>query len=380
MENKITTREWLPLIGMTVSAFIFNTSEFMPIGLLSDIAADFRMTEAQAGMLITIYAYVVMLMSLPLMIAASRYPLRKLLLATISLFAVSHVASAFAHSIFWSVASPIAVRLVKGPFKALAMSMIVTGTAIAIIVGLPLGRIIGLYVGWRMAFMCIAVLAFIVLAYMFFVFPKLEKSEPFTLSQLPVMLKNPVLIGLYIMSFLLPTGYYTAYSYIEPYLKQIALMDEAWITITLVIFGAAGLLGSAAFSKWYDKCRYHFFRITVLGVAVVLLLLYPVSINHYLLVLLCAVWGIFVTAFNVVGQAELLRTTTMSTSAVAMSIYSGIYNLGIGSGSYLGGLICTHASIAYIGLGGGAIVLLSFIYCAFFLIPAMRRQQAEPEK
>ena len=363
MENKITTREWLPLIGMTVSAFIFNTSEFMPIGLLSDIAADFRMTEAQAGMLITIYAYVVMLMSLPLMIAASRYPLRKLLLATI-----------------WSVASPIAVRLVKGPFKALAMSMIVTGTAIAIIVGLPLGRIIGLYVGWRMAFMCIAVLAFIVLAYMFFVFPKLEKSEPFTLSQLPVMLKNPVLIGLYMMSFLLPTGYYTAYSYIEPYLKQIALMDEAWITITLVIFGAAGLLGSAAFSKWYDKCRYHFFRITVLGVAVVLLLLYPVSINHYLMVLLCAVWGIFVTAFNVVGQAELLRTTTISTSAVAMSIYSGIYNLGIGSGSYLGGLICTHASIAYIGLGGGAIVLLSFIYCAFFLIPAMRRQQAEPEK
>ena len=89
MENKITTREWLPLIGMTVSAFIFNTSEFMPIGLLSDIAADFRMTEAQAGMLITIYAYVVMLMSLPLMIAASRYPLRKLLLATISLIACS---------------------------------------------------------------------------------------------------------------------------------------------------------------------------------------------------------------------------------------------------------------------------------------------------
>ena len=167
MENKITTREWLPLIGMTVSAFIFNTSEFMPIGLLSDIAADFRMTEAQAGMLITIYAYVVMLMSLPLMIAASRYPLRKLLLATISLFAVSHVASAFAtgfwtlllsrigvafaHSIFWSVASPIAVRLVKGPFKALAMSMIVTGTAIAIrTYHRPLRRLAhGLYVHRR---------------------------------------------------------------------------------------------------------------------------------------------------------------------------------------------------------------------------------------
>lgn len=393
MENKITTKEWLPLIGMTVAAFMFNTSEFMPIGLLIDIAADFAMTEAQAGMLITIYAYVVMLMSLPLMILASRYPLRKLLLATISLFAAAHVASAFAggfwtlmlsrvgvafaHSIFWSVASPIAVRLVRGPFKALAMSMIVTGTAIAIIVGLPLGRIIGLYIGWRMAFMCIAVIAFAVLVYMFFVFPKLEEGEPFTLAQLPVLLRNPVLIGLYVMSFLLPTGYYTAYSYIEPFLKLVAGMDEAWITVTLVVFGAAGLLGSMAFSKWYDKYRYSFFRTTVLGVAVVLLLLYPLSFNHYVLLALCAIWGIFVTAFNVVGQAELLRTTSVSTSAVAMSIYSGIFNLGIGSGSYLGGQISTHLSMAYIGFGGGVIVLLSFAYCALRLVRNMQRVERQ---
>ncbi len=393
MENKITTKEWLPLLGMTVAAFMFNTSEFMPIGLLMDIAADFAMTEAQAGMLITIYAYVVMLMSLPLMILASHYPLRKLLLATISLFALSHVASAFAggfwtlmlsrvgvafaHSIFWSVASPIAVRLVRGPFKALAMSMIVTGTAIAIIVGLPLGRIIGLYIGWRMAFMCIAVIAFAVLAYMFFVFPKLEEGEPFTLAQLPVLLRNPVLIGLYVMSFLLPTGYYTAYSYIEPFLKLVAGMDEAWITVTLVVFGAAGLLGSMAFSKWYDKYRYSFFRTTVLGVAVVLLLLYPLSFNHYVLLALCAIWGIFVTAFNVVGQAELLRTTSVSTSAVAMSIYSGIFNLGIGSGSYLGGQLSTHLSMAYIGFGGGVIVLLSFAYCALRLVRNMQRVERQ---
>lgn len=97
----------------------FNTSEFMPIGLLTDIAADFRMTEAQAGMLITIYAYVVMLMSLPLMIAASRYPLRKLLLATISLFAVSHVASAFATGFWTLLLSRIGVAFAS-PFSGLS--------------------------------------------------------------------------------------------------------------------------------------------------------------------------------------------------------------------------------------------------------------------
>lgn len=73
---------------MTVSAFVFNTSEFMPIGLLTDIAADFRMSEARAGFVITIYAWAVMLLSLPLMVLASRIDLRRLLLGVVILFGV----------------------------------------------------------------------------------------------------------------------------------------------------------------------------------------------------------------------------------------------------------------------------------------------------
>ena len=84
MNQKLTIREWLPLIGMTVAAFIFNTSEFMPIGLLTDIADDFQITEAKAGMLISAYSWAVMLLSLPLMLLASRISFRKLLLGTIA--------------------------------------------------------------------------------------------------------------------------------------------------------------------------------------------------------------------------------------------------------------------------------------------------------
>ena len=88
MNQKLTIREWLPLIGMTVAAFIFNTSEFMPIGLLTDIADDFQITEAKAGMLISAYSWAVMLLSLPLMLLASRISFRKLLLGTIALFGI----------------------------------------------------------------------------------------------------------------------------------------------------------------------------------------------------------------------------------------------------------------------------------------------------
>ncbi len=144
--------EWMPLIGITVSAFIFNTSEFMPVGLLTDIADTFSLTEASAGMLITVYAWFVMLLSLPLMLVFCKTDLRKLLLGTLALFCggqvlscistgygmlmLSRIAVAAAHAVFWSIASPAAVRVVAPEHRSLALSAIVTGTSVAMICGL----------------------------------------------------------------------------------------------------------------------------------------------------------------------------------------------------------------------------------------------------
>ena len=78
MQSKMTLKEWLPLLGITVSAFIFNTSEFMPIGLLTDIADSFHITEAHAGVLITVYSWIVMLLSLPLMLLLNKIDFKRL--------------------------------------------------------------------------------------------------------------------------------------------------------------------------------------------------------------------------------------------------------------------------------------------------------------
>lgn len=156
MQSKMTLKEWLPLLGITVSAFIFNTSEFMPIGLLTDIADSFHITEAHAGVLITVYSWIVMLLSLPLMLLLNKIDFKRLLLGTIALFGIFQMLSAFSasyemlmisrigvactHSVFWSIASPAAVSVVSEKFRSLALSMVVTGTSIAMILGLPLGR------------------------------------------------------------------------------------------------------------------------------------------------------------------------------------------------------------------------------------------------
>lgn len=382
-----TVSQWLPLVGLTFSAFIFNTSEFVPIGLLTDIAADFHITEARAGLLITIYAWVVAAASLPLMLSVSKVEFKRLLLSVVALFALSHVLSAVssnyttlmvsrigvacAHAIFWSIASPLAVKVAPRGKKSLALSFIVTGTSVALIAGLPLGRIVGLYVGWRMTFFCIAVLAALVFVFMAIVFPKVPNPTPVSLRDLPGLVKTPALTGIYLLTVVAITGHYTGYSYIEPFMAQVAHLKEDTITFALVLFGLAGIAGSLLFSKKYDKHPVAFINVAVYGIAAFLFLLSPASLNMTTSLLLCVFWGIAITAFNLVFQALIIQCAPQATS-IAMSIYSGIFNVGIGSGALLGGYVCTYLSIGWIGYVGGAISLMAALYCTKHLLPLLR--------
>ncbi len=281
-QDSISVKQWLPLIGLTCCAFVFNTSEFMPIGLLTDIAASFSLTEAQAGIMISVYAWGVMLLSLPLMVFASRFEFKRMLLGVLAVFSLGQFLSAVAptypilvcarlvvacaHAVFWSVASIMASRLVDTRHGALAISMIATGSSIAQIFGLPLGRAIGLAVGWRMTFAVVGALSAVAVVYQATVFPAMPAGERFTLKQLPELLKNPFLVALYAVTVFMATGYYASYSYIEPFLAQVAHVDASAITMTLTAFGCSGLLGSWLFGRLFDGHRFPFLAITLSGV------------------------------------------------------------------------------------------------------------------
>lgn len=375
MKTKMSLKEWLPLIGMTISAFLVNTSEFMPIGLLTDISNDFNMTAAQAGVMITAYSWTVTILSLPLMLLACKIEPKKLLLGTLTVFStcqvlsvisigfpflvVSRIGVACAHSIFWAIASPLAVRVVSKEHQSKALSAIITGTAIAMVLGMPLGRMIGLNIGWRMTFLCVAVISFLVLVYLAFVFPKIENTESFSINQLPELFKNSRLMITYIITFLFATGYYTTYSYIEPFLQRVAGFPSTLVTITLMLFGVAGLSGSYLFSRYYDDHRFAFVQAVLFGFAGALGLLYPASINMYMIILVCAIWGIAAMAFQTSFQAEIIECVSTAASSVAMAIFSAIFNLGIGSGTWLGGVVYTNTSLNFIGFVGAMIVLVA---------------------
>lgn len=385
----MTPREWLPLIGLAVSAFIFNTSEFMPVGLLVDIAADFAVSEAQAGLLMSVYAWAVMLLSLPLMIFASRFDYRPMILGVLLVFVLGQAASALAadywllmgarlvvacaHAVFWSVASPIAVRLVPLAHRPMAMGVIVAGSSIAMIAGLPIGRTIGLALGWRATFGCMAAVAFAVLLYVAIVFPRLASGPAFSVRRLPELLGNPALVAIYAITVLMATGYYEAYSYIEPFLQQVAFLPDEQITLALSLFGVAGVAGSALFSRFYDTRRFAFLVAVVGGIALVLLLFRAAALAPAFVFAACMLWGVCGTSVNVALQAEVIKCSPDDASPVAMSMFSGIYNLGIGTGTAIGGAVSTHAGMGAIGFAGCVFVAASCVLCALVLPRAVRR-------
>ena len=391
MQKKKSFTRWLPLIGLTFAVFVFNTSEFMPIGLLTDIATDLNISEARAGLLISVYAWVVAIMSLPLMIMVSKMELKRLLLSIIALFVVSHVASAFAegyytlmlsrigvacsHSIFWSIAPPLAVRTVPDGKRALGLSTIATGSSVAMVVGLPLGRVVGLYVGWRMTFLSIAIISALIFIFIAVVFPKQQSRGKFAFKQLPALLHNRVLVGVFIMSVLFATAHYTGYSYIEPFLGKVASMSPDLVTLVLIVFGASGMLGSIAFSKYYMANRRRFMLVMTLGPALCLLLLQVAAASLLSVVVVCIMWGAMATAFNIAFQDNTIRFAPENATSIGMSIFSGIFNLGIGSGAYVGGLVVSHLSIDYIGYAGGIIGLIATLYLVVRYFHNMRRRE-----
>ena len=386
--NALTARQWMALAGLTFSAFILNTSEFMPIGLLTDISAGFSITEATCGLMITAYAWAVMLLSLPLMIAASRVEFKRLLLGVLMVFAAGQVFSAVAqtffllvlarivvasaHAIFWSIAAVMATRLVDVRHGSLAIGMIATGSSIAQIFGLPLGRAIGLALGWRMTFGVVGVIAIVIIAYLAAVLPTIPAGKPFTLARLPHLFKNRPLVVMYGATMLFATGYYTCYSYIEPFLQQVASFDAGMITVSLTVFGVAGILGSMLFSRLYDGRSQLFLALSIVGVVVALALLRVVAGSVPAVLAVFMLWGCCGTAFNVAFQAEIIKGVEEDESFVAMSIFSGLFNFGIGAGSALGGVVVTSVSIEAIGLVGAVVVTACWVVTVAVLFRLMR--------
>jgi len=368
---------WLRVVTLAIAAFIFNTTEFVPVGLLSDIAQSFQMETAQVGIMLTIYAWVVALMSLPFMLLTSQMERRKLLIGLFVLFIASHVLSflawnftvlvisrigiAFAHAIFWSITASLAIRLAPAGKRAQALSLLATGTALAMVLGLPIGRIVGQYFGWRTTFFAIGMGALITLLCLIKLLPKLPSEHSGSLKSLPVLFRRPALMSIYLLTVIVVTAHYTAYSYIEPFVQVVAGFSANFATVLLLLLGGAGIIGSILFGKLGNQHASLLVSGAIGALMLCLALLMPAAGSETNLAILSICWGVAMMIIGLGMQVKVLALAPDATD-VAMSLFSGIFNLGIGAGALVGNQISLHFSMSAIGYLGAIPALAALIW------------------
>ena len=374
------TQYWRVVI-MACAAFIFNTTEFVPVALLTDIGQSFDMQSSDVGLMMTVYAWTVMIMSLPAMLATGDMERKGLLLKLFVIFIIGHIISviawnywilliarmciAVAHSLFWAITASLVMRVAPKNKKTQAIGMLAIGTSLATILGLPLGRLVGQLVGWRITFAIIAALALVVMVFIMRLLPNLPSKNAGSLSSLPILAKRPLLIGLYATTVIIVSAHFTAYTYIEPFMVQIGELDPNLATIILLVFGVSGITASVIFNRLYRFGPTQFISTAMILLAVSLAFMLVSASYTATMFTLAFIWGIGISCIGLALQMRVLQLAPDATD-VASAIYSGIFNAGIGAGALFGNQITRHIGLEYIGFSGAALAMIALGIFVFF--------------
>ena len=365
----------LPVFLLSAAGFTVLTTEFVIVGLLPSMARDLRVSVPQAGLLVTLFAFTVATFGPVLTAWLSRFERKRMFAGTLIAFALSNLLSALAPNIgvmafarffpalmlpvYWSLASETVVEI-SGPKNAgKAISAFSLGPVLATIFGIPIGTLIGDHFGWRAAFATLAVLALLKALLLIFCLPQIRLvAKQARFFRQFIILRDPKVLGNVLLSLLLFTGMFTAYTYLAAILEKLGNYSGSTVGWMLMGFGAFGIIGNWLGGKWVDRYPFgstHFFSI-IMGIATLAL---TSSLPSWpLLALVLAVWGICQSAIFPICHVRVMKTAAAYPALGASLNISGA-NLGIGLGSLLGGRVIHIQGLGSLGGAAAGVILIA---------------------
>ncbi|WP_122582224.1 MFS transporter [Pseudomonas viridiflava] len=366
----------LPILLLSAAGFTVLTTEFVIVGLLPAMARDLHVTVPQAGLLVTLFAFTVAAFGPFLTAYCSRFSRKRLFVGILILFGLSNALAALAPNIavmgvarlipalglpvFWALASETAVDIVGPQFAGRAIARIGFGIVCATVFGIPVGTLISDAFGWRTAFAALSVLAFAKALLLTVYLPSVVKKEPVSILGQFGILRSPLMQGHVLLSILVFSGMFTAYTYLADMLERLAGFDGTLVGWCLMGFGAVGLLGNSLGGRMVDRhpliASLVFCAFMVVGMVAVV----PSIHSWFALALALAVWGITQAALFLVSHVRLIKAAPQA-PAFAASLNIAGANLGIGIGAVIGGRVIDHLGLGRLGFAADGIIVLAIL-------------------
>jgi len=346
-------RGWSAVLAMSLAAFALVASEFMPVSLLTPIAAELHVTEGQAGQGISVSGAFALVTSLVIAAVAARVERKKLLLGLTLLMIVSGTVVAFAPGYpsfmfgraligiaiggFWSLSAATAMRLVQPDQVSRALAIVNGGNALATVIAAPAGSFLGALIGWRGAFFCVVPVAVLAAVWLLISLPsfKLERQAG-SGNALRLMKQWPVALGMVAVSVFF-MGQFMLFTYLRPFLEGVTGVSVATLSLMLLGLGLAGFIGTFVIERFLGSGLYRTLTVIPLMMAVIALALVNFGASPLLTAVLLGLWGLVATAAPV-GWWTWLAQTLPEDAEAGGGLLVAIVQLAIAAGAIVGGL------------------------------------------
>lgn len=384
-------RIWCAVSVLCIASFTMVTSEFAPIGLLSQLSADLNQAPSTVGLTVTLYAWIGAASGLLSNWLNRRVPRKALLIALMLILALSNglaalspefssllgarAVGALAHGVFWAILAATAAHIVPSHRVGLATSIVLGGITIATVMGVPLINLVGQYDGWRTAFMCLALMCVASAGAIALVLPSMHIPSLAKGLGFAVVLRRKDLMITYVITGLTAAAHFGAYTFVEPFIGQVPGITSYWIAVLLFAFGAAGFLGNLLSALFIDRYLKAFILLALVAMALALVTLgiYGPLLGLAPVVTLLVIWGVAISALFTGLQTWVLRIAG-DHMVPATALHTAVLNSAIGLGVIVGGSVLDVAGFKGAMLSASVVIVPAIV----LMITVGLRARAEP--
>ena len=362
-ENEVNAEHpayWSGVFAMTLCVFALIASEFMPVSLLTPIAADLNISEGMVGQGIAISGAFAVVTSLTISRVVGSMNRKTLLLLLTAMMSVSGIILALTQNYtiymigraligiviggFWSMSAAMAMRLVPPSDVPRAMAIFNSGNALAMVIAAPLGSYLGSIIGWRGAFFCLVPVALLALIWQWMSLPAMQVTIDKTEKPPSILglLCNPiVMIGMLAVSLFF-MGQFSLFTYVRPFLETITQVDISTLSLILLGIGVMGFIGTCVITIFLERRFYATLIVIPMLMAIIAAALIFFGTSTKVVAVLLGLWGFLATAAPVGWWSWLARTLPERAEAGG-GLMVAVVQLAIALGSTLGGILFDHS-------------------------------------